>query len=294
MLSNTRNALGLALLLALGGAAPMPAFAQAPTAGTQRLSEQWDEKRATTLLDRAVAHIEAKGKDGVTDFSRQGSFVDGDLYVYALAHDGRFLASGGSSAALIGSKVTEQTDAGGKAFFREILDLAAAKGSGRVEYRWLNPVQNREEPKVTLFRKVGDVIVAVGFYSPRASAAQARDLLDRAADALAADASVALADFQRIGGKFTQDDLYVLVVNMEDGRFLAHGASPALIGRNGHDLRDPKGKAVITDMINIARRKGAGELDYVWRNPTTAKVESKHTYFRAVDGKLVGVGYYTR
>ncbi|PKO82506.1 MAG: hypothetical protein CVU19_01445 [Betaproteobacteria bacterium HGW-Betaproteobacteria-13] len=190
--------------------------------------------------------------------------------------------------------LSEQTDASGKAFFREILDLAAAKGGGRVEYRWLNPVQNREEPKVTLFRKVGDTIVAVGFYSPRATAAQARHLLDRAAEALAADASVALAEFQRIGGNFTLDDLYVLVVNMEDGRFLAHGASPALIGRNGHDLRDPKGKAVITDMINIARRNGAGELDYAWRNPTTAKVESKHTYFRAVDGKLVGVGYYTR
>lgn len=291
---NTRNALGLALLLALGGAAPMPAFAQAPTADTQRLSERWDEKRATALLERAVAHIEAKGRDGLADFNRQGSFVDGDLYVYALSADGRFLASGGSSAALIGSNVAEQTDASGKTFFREILDLAATRGGGRVEYRWLNPVQNREEPKVTLFRKVGDTIVAVGFYSPRATPAQARHMLDRAVEALAADSAAAMAEFQRIGGTFTQDDLYVFVVNMEDGRFLAHGASPALTGRNANDLRDPKGKAIITDMINIARRHGAGELDYVWRNPTTTKVETKHSYFRAVDGKLVGVGYYTR
>jgi cytochrome c len=114
----TRNALGLALLLALGGAASMPALAQtsSPTQATEamRLSERWDEKRAGALLERAVAHVEAKGQDALTDFSRQGSFVDGDLYVYALANDGRFLASGGSSAALIGSNVSGVDSENGK------------------------------------------------------------------------------------------------------------------------------------------------------------------------------------
>lgn len=287
-----RTALGLALMLALGGAAWTPVFAQ--RAETVRLSERWDEKRASSLLDRAVRHVELKGEAALADFSRQGGFVDRDLYVYAIASDGRFLASGGSSAALIGQNVVDHKDATGKPFFREMLDQAAARGAGRVEYRWLNPVENREEPKVTLFRRVGEIIVAVGFYAPRASARQAMDMLDQAVSALAADATTALTDFQKVGGRYTQDDLYVFVVDMNDGRFLAHGAAPALVGRNGHELRDPKGKAIITDMINVASKKGAGELDYAWRNPTTSKVESKHTYFRAVDGKLVGVGYYTR
>lgn len=293
MPSASRTALGLALSLALlGGAMSPPVLAQGGE--TVRLSERWDEKRATALLERAVKHVEAKGEAALADFSRQGEFIDRDLYVYAMAMDGRFLASGGSSAALIGQNVAERTDAAGKPFFRELLDKAAAQGGGRVEYRWLNPVQNREEPKVTLFRKVGDTVVAVGFYAPRATAAQAQAMLEQAVAALALDANAALADFQKIGGNYTQDDLYVFVVDMKDGRFLAHGATPALVGRNGHELRDPKGKAIITDMINVASRKGAGEIDYAWRNPTTSKVESKHTYFRAVDGKLVGVGYYIR
>lgn len=292
MFVRARKAVGLALVLALGGAAAAPVFAQKTE--TVRLSERWDEKRATALLSRAVKHVEAEGPDALSDFSRQGSFVDGDLYVFALASDGRFLASGGSSAALIGRNVAAEVDATGKPFFREMLDKAATDHVGRVEYRWLNPVENREEPKVTLFRKVGDIIVAVGFYSPRASAEQARQLLDRAVEALAADSGGAMTAFQNVGGRFTRDDLYVFVVNMTDGRFLAHGASPALVGRDGRELRDPKGKAIISDMINIAQKSGSGELDYAWRNPTTAKVESKHTFFRAVDGKLVGVGYYTR
>lgn len=289
----SRTARGLALMLALGGAVWTTA-ALAQTTELVRLSERWDEKRAGALLDRAIAHVERKGDAALADFSRQGAFVDRDLYVYAIASDGRFLASGGSSAALIGQNVAGRSDAAGKPFFREMLEAAAAKGGGRVEYRWLNPVENREEPKVTLFRKVGEIIVAVGFYTPRATATQAMAMLDQAVAALAGGAAAALSDFQKLGGRFTQDDLYVFVVDMRDGRFLAHGATPVLVGRNGHELRDPKGKAVITDMINVARKKGAGELDYAWRNPTTSKVETKHTYFRAVDDKLVGVGYYTR
>ncbi len=262
-------------------------------AASERLSERWDEKRAATLLERAARHLQAGGEAALADFSRQGAFVERDLYVYVLAPDGRFLASGGSSAALIGQNVAGRTDSDGKPFFRELLEKAARDGGGRVEYRWLNPVENREEPKVTLFRRVGQHIVAVGFYTPRASAAQAREMLERAAVALQGDAA-ALADFQDVGGRFIQDDLYVFVVDMEDGRFLAHGASPALLGRDGRALRDPKGKAIVADMLAIARSKGAGQLEYAWHNPLTGKVESKTSFFRAVDGKLVGVGYYTR
>jgi cytochrome c len=182
----------------------------------------------------------------------------------------------------------------GKRFMRDMLDMAAAKGEGRVEYRWLNPVDNRVESKVTLFRKVGDTVVAVGFYSPRATPAQAQALLTRAIEALKANQATALADFQTLGGRFMEDDLYVFVIDLADGRFLAHGGNPELVGRDGTEVHDAKGKAITVDMINIAKRKGAGELDYVWRNPTTGKSESKHSYFRAVDGRLVGVGYYTR
>lgn len=294
MAVQVRHALLLSLLMLLGSAGSMPVAAQSPLRGEVHLSDHWNEKRASQLLDRAVRHVVATGPDALSDFSRQGSFIDGDLYVYALTIDGRFLASGGSSSSLIGSNVSALTDAAGKPFFREMLDQARSDETGRVSYRWPNPVENREEPKVTLFRKVGDIIVAVGFYSPRATAKQAREMLDRAATALVGDPAATLAAFQQTDGKFMQDDLYVFVVNLDDGRFLAHGASPALVGRNGHDLRDPKGKPIITDMINVARRKGSGELDYVWRNPTTSKLESKHTYFRAVNGKLLGVGYYTR
>lgn len=281
----------IALFASLTGPVLAPVASAADTAA---LATHLDEKRARALLARAVKHVEAKGAAGLADFSRQGPFVDREIYVFALSADGTLLASGGSSAGLIGRKVTDQVDAVGKPFFREMLEGAAAKGEGRVEYRWLNPIDNKVEPKETLYRKVGDTIVAVGFYSPRATPAQAQALLTRAIEALKADPQAALTDFQTLGGRFMVDDLYVFVIDLANGRFLAHGGNPELVGREGKEVRDAKGKTITLDMIDIARRKGAGELDYVWRNPSTGKSESKHSYFRAVDGRLVGVGYYTR
>ncbi|WP_246265600.1 cache domain-containing protein [Aromatoleum diolicum] len=293
MMSAPIRVLALTLGLAFGtGFLTTPA--QAADAESIRLFDSELGKRATALLDRAVRHVEQNGEKGTADFSRQADFVDRDLYAYAVRLDGRFLASGGSSAALIGDNVLDYTDVAGKAFFREMIELAKAKGSGQVEYRWFNPADSRGEPKVTMFRKVGEVVVAVGFYPPRATPVQARAMLKDAAKAMTADAKSALAQFQRLDGPFVHDDLYVFVIDMADGRFLAHGATPTLVGSNGFEVRDPNGKPIVTEMVKLVAKKGDGELDYSWQNPTTGRVEKKHSYFRAVDGKLVGVGYFQR
>lgn len=278
-------------ILSLGASQALAQGAKAPSAP---LYVAPIEKRATALLERAVKHIEEHGEAGTAVFNREAAFVDRDLYVYALRTDGRFLASGGFSASLIGSSVLGYTDTNGKTFFREMVDLALAKGYGRVEYHWFNPADSRGEPKVTLFRKVGDVIVAVGYYSPRATPIQAKAMLKAAAKALQSDAKTALRDFQRIDGRFVRDDLYVFVVDLESGRFLAHGASPALVGTDAHVLQDTNGRHVISLMINTLKSKESAELEYEWANPISGKTELKHSYFRAVNGKLVAVGYYRR
>lgn len=280
----------LAVLAALFGALAAGA-AHSQSDGVYGSDEQ---TRALALLERAVRHVEQSGVAGVNAFSRQAQFVDRDLYVYALDVDGRFLASGGASAALIGQNVLGETDLEGRPFFREIVEIAKRDGRGRVEYRWFNPADSHGEPKHTDFRRVGDVIVAVGYYPPRATREEAKGLLKKAVKALKADASGALAKFQTLRGPFVRDDLYVFVVDAASGRFLAHGASPKLVGTDARELHDPDGRAVVAEMLERAARTGHGELDYIWRNPVTGKLEHKHTYFTVADQRLVGVGYYTR
>ena len=253
-----------------------------------------DAKLAKELLSRAVEFYKEKKDQALAAFMRQGEFTRGDLYVYVISNNGSMLASGGSSAALVGRDVSGMRDADGKLLFREILDTVKSKESGTVEYRWLNRKDRKVERKVTYFQKVDDVIIAVGYYIPRASAAQAKVMLNKASDAVKADAKVAFQAFSDLNGKFIEDDLYVFVVGLDDMSFRAHGATPRLVDSDAKTLTDPNGKPIIQEMISIVKSKGQGELAYSWRNPVTNKIEKKHTFVRKVDNFLVGVGYYTR
>ena len=253
-----------------------------------------DAKRAKELLERAISYYQEKQDMALAAFTRQSEFTQEDLYVYVINTKGIMLASGGSSAALIGRDVSAMRDAEGKLFFREILDTAKSKGFGTVEYRWLNRLDRKTERKITYFQKVGELIIAVGYYIPRASADQAKAMLNRASDAVKNDFKSAFKSFGDLNGKFIEDDLYVFVIGIEDMHFRAHGANPRLVGTDARTLTDPNGKPIIQLMINMIKSKGQGELDYSWRNPVTNKIEKKHTFVRKVGNYLVGVGYYIR
>jgi cytochrome c len=268
-------------------------WAEAEPAKAKNQSNIAAAERAQKLLQRAVNHYQRNADLALAAFSRAGEFIDGEFYVYVLSLQGTMLASGGSSSALIGRDVTNMVDATGKLFFREMIAGAQAAGSGQVEYRWLNRVDSKVEKKLTYYQRVGDNILAVGFYVPHASLEQAKKLLGDAVQAITADPEKAFAAFNNPKGQFIQDDLYVFAVGMADGRFRAHGATPRLIGSNALVLKDPKGKTIVQDMINLVKIKREGQYDYVWKNSVTHRIEPKHTFVYKAGDYLVGVGYYT-
>lgn len=251
-----------------------------------------DLERTAELLDRAEAHYRELGERALAGFSQSGEFVDNDLYVYVLDFDGQFLASGGASATLIGRNVRDMTDASGKAFFREMIEGAATRGSGRVDYRWFNPATGRSEPKIASYRAVDNLILAVGYYAPRASVELARSLLWRAVHEFKSFGSDAFPRFNSLNGGFIQDDLYVFVIGVEDGFVYAHGGSPRQIGRSVLNLTDAEGKLFIREMIDSVAEAAEADVQYAWRNPLTMKVERKHTYLVRVGNYLIGAGAY--
>lgn len=251
-----------------------------------------DAGRAQALLDRAVAYYRANGETALGAFHRVGEFQDGELYVYVLDSDGVMLTSGGSSSALIGRNVRDLRDSEGKAFIKEILETAAAKGDGMVEYRWLNRQHGKAERKIAYFKSVGKRILVAGYYAPRASAEQARAMMWRAVHEMKQYGSKAFERFNDLNGGFVQDDLYVFVVGLSDKRMYAHGAQPRLIDRDVADLKDAAGKPIIGPMVEMAKRRGEGEFTYRWRNPVTGREENKRTFLKRVDNYLVAVGSY--
>jgi cytochrome c len=125
-----------------------------------------------------------------------------------------------------------------------------------------------------------------------ASQAEAHALLDSAVAKIKADgAEAAYAAFNDPKGAFVKGEHYVFVFDMNGG-YLASGGNPKLVGTNAIDLKDAEGKALVREMIALAKRSGKGTVDYVWLNRATNRVERKHSYIEMVGDAIVGVGFY--
>jgi cytochrome c len=90
---------------------------------------------------------------------------------------------------------------------------------------------------------------------------------------------------------FHDRDLYPFIYDLS-GRCVAHGARPALIGKNLLDLKDQDGKYLIREMVSIARGPGSGWVNYKWPNPISNKIEDKASYVEKMGDYFVGVGVY--
>lgn len=132
------------------------AFAASPT----------DE--AKTMVDKAVAFIKANGKDkSMAEFNNQkGKFIDRHLYIFAVDFNGITLANGGTPA-LVGKDMKGLKDSEGKLFIAEMIQLAKTKGSGWIDYNWLNKVTKKIEPKTSYIQKVDNYFVGCGINKPK-------------------------------------------------------------------------------------------------------------------------------
>jgi hypothetical protein len=102
----------------------------------------------------------------------------------------------------------------------------------------------------------------------------------------------ALAAFTAPGGEFHDGSLYIYAYDF-DGKVIAHGGDPKLVGENLLDMHDPNGVPVIQELVKLAK-SGDGWLYYTWPNPVNDdKEEPKLGYVVKVDDTwFLGSGTY--
>jgi len=131
--------------------------------------------------------------------------------------------------------------------------------------------------------------------APFGSKAEAVAMVKRVQDMFKAQG--ADATFKAISDPSNKDfhdrDLYVFAYDMT-GICVAHGARPALIGKNLIDIKDQNGKYLIREMIALAQGPGTGWYDYKWPNPQTNKIEDKSSYVEKMGDYFIGVGVYSQ
>lgn len=267
-------------------------FAQAQP--TEDAAYKEDAEKARALLQKAVDYYREHQDKALAVFSRQGEFIDGQLYVYVIDTKGVMLASGGPSVILVGRDVSNVLDED----LKQVFAKALREPEGQMhdaEYRWVNWNDGKVQRKHTYYQRIGDRVLAVGYYLPRSSPEQAKTLLDRASTAISQEPQATFEAINKLDRNFYQDDLYVFAVDLKTSRFVAHGYNHRLVGTPFKSLKSADGKPIGQQMLDaIENSSGEGELAYLWRNPATERNEHKHSYLRKVGDYLVAVGYYTR
>jgi len=98
--------------------------------------------------------------------------------------------------------------------------------------------------------------------------------------------------FNDPNGGFIKGELYMFAYKF-DGVNQSHGANPSIAGRNLFKLKDASGVLLIQALINVAKDKGNGWLDYKWSHPQTKKITPKTSYIMKLKGDyFIGAGMY--
>lgn len=119
------------------------------------------------MVKKAVEYLRAQGKDkALLEMSnKKGLFVDRDLYLSVYKFDGTNVAHGANEK-MIGKNFLELKDSDGKEYVRERMELAKAKGKFWQDYKFVNPVSKKIEPKAMYCERADDLIVCGGIYKP--------------------------------------------------------------------------------------------------------------------------------
>jgi signal transduction histidine kinase len=132
-------------------------------AGTLVAAQRGTVEEAKAMLAKAVKKVEADGTaKAVAAFNDpKGAFRDRDLYVFCYGPDNKVTAA--ATPALIGTDITNVKDADGNSIGAAMLKMIAS-GGGSIEYRFMNPMTGKVEPKQSFLHKAGDQVCGVGAY----------------------------------------------------------------------------------------------------------------------------------
>jgi len=125
-------------------------------------------KQTQALVERAAALVDKKGKSAFSEFRKKDSeWFHGNTYLFAYDMKANVLLNP-AFPEREGTNVAGGKDARGKLLHQAIIETAATKGSGWVDYWFPKPGQKEPSQKWTYVKKVTidgvPGLIASGFY----------------------------------------------------------------------------------------------------------------------------------
>ena len=145
------------------------ALATAFLASTAFAADRVAPQEAEAMVKKGVAYIKAnpraKAMADITD--KNGPFVDRELYLTVYTLDGTAQAHG-ANAKFVGKNMLDLRDGEGKEHIRERMELAKTKSTFWHDFKFVNPVTKKMEPKSMYCERAADLVVCGGIYKPAA------------------------------------------------------------------------------------------------------------------------------
>jgi len=127
--------------------------------GGAAFAGEWATKdEAQAMVKKAVAYIKTQGPDKAYPeiINKKGQFTDRDLYVVVYGLDGVVRAHGANEK-LVGKDLSDAQDVDGKFFVRERTELARKQASFWQDYKFVNPVTKKVEPKQMYCERLDEI-----------------------------------------------------------------------------------------------------------------------------------------
>jgi cytochrome c len=124
-----------------------------------------NKDEAVAMVKQAVAFIKDQGAEkAYPEITNKASkFHDRDLYVVVYQLDGKVLAHG-SNEKFVGKDLIDAQDVDGKFYVKERVELAAKQPTFWQDYKFVNPVSKKVEPKEMYCEKLDNTAVCAGVY----------------------------------------------------------------------------------------------------------------------------------
>ena len=253
----------------------------------------------------AYAHTNTK-ENALLEFSnKNGSFVKGELYIYAYDFNGTTIAHQ-VNPEKIGINRLNEKDAYNNLFIKD-LRYAAYNGTGFSEDYYINPLHNNSvEKKLGYVEKIDDRWwLGSGIYEAPINPVMPIDngtpvtpdevkaFVESAATyARKSGKAAALAAFNDPKGPFVKGSVYVYALDY-NGTTLALPFQRDLVSQDFSMLSDAMGQKFVKTEISLAKN-GGGFLLFQYPNPAHSYViEPKLSYVRPVDDTYwIGAGTY--
>jgi cytochrome c len=127
-------------------------------------AERATKDEAMAMVKKAVAAVKADSAKAYADITKKpGPFTDRDLYIVVYKIDGTVLAHG-QNEKLVGTNQKDAKDPDGKAFVAERIELAKKGAPFWQDYKFMDPLTKKPEPKQMYCEPLNDTAVCGGVY----------------------------------------------------------------------------------------------------------------------------------